>query len=262
MTLGFSSLGKAEASLEELIDLAVTYGYQGIELRGVEGEHISPKATAGYRSEVKDRFKEAGLDIFGLTAYTRFALNDRDERKSNEAVLLDYMELARDLDCPYVRTFLGQFDGERVDYLPGIIESLCTVAERGADLPVTVLMETHDDWSRTDSLTEILADTPESVGVLWDMAHSHREGESLEESLANLGSRVGYLHLKDEYFKGEKQVHCLPGKGQVPLITCRNLLQSVEYEGYYCLEWEKKWHPEMEELEKALPVFRDLMRGM
>jgi sugar phosphate isomerase/epimerase len=259
MKLGYSSLGKTTASVEELVSLAVKYNYQGVELRGVEGEHISPAASNKNRKELLSLFKNAGLEIFGLTAYTKFALNNRNERMDNEKILLEYLELARDLECPYVRTFLGKYEGDRLDYLPGIIDSLNTVAEKAAGEPVKILMETHDDWSRTDSLIEILADTPDSVGVLWDMAHSVREKETLEESLANLGSRVGYLHLKDEYFEGEKQIHCLPGKGIVPIKECRDLMESVEFNDFYCLEWEKKWHPEMEELEKALPLFRDLM---
>jgi hypothetical protein len=32
------------------------------------------------------------------------------------------------------------------------------------------------------------------------------------------------------------------------------------YRGYYCFEWEKAWHPEIEEPEVAFPHYADTMR--
>ena len=31
------------------------------------------------------------------------------------------------------------------------------------------------------------------------------------------------------------------------------------YQGYYCFEWEKKWHPEIEDPEIAFPHYAKLM---
>ena len=33
------------------------------------------------------------------------------------------------------------------------------------------------------------------------------------------------------------------------------MLAGAGYEGFYCFEWEKKWHPEIEEPEVAFPQY-------
>jgi hypothetical protein len=37
-------------------------------------------------------------------------------------------------------------------------------------------------------------------------------------------------------------------------------LRNDGYQGYYSFEWEKLWHPELEEPEVALPAYVSAMR--
>ena len=39
------------------------------------------------------------------------------------------------------------------------------------------------------------------------------------------------------------------------------VLASHGYQGFYCFEWEKKWHPEIEEPEVAFPHYARVMTG-
>ena len=39
------------------------------------------------------------------------------------------------------------------------------------------------------------------------------------------------------------------------------VLAGHGYSGYYCFEWEKKWHPEIEEPEVAFPHYARVMTG-
>jgi len=38
------------------------------------------------------------------------------------------------------------------------------------------------------------------------------------------------------------------------------VLAAGGYRGYYCFEWEKRWHPEIEEPEIAIPHYAKVMR--
>jgi hypothetical protein len=38
------------------------------------------------------------------------------------------------------------------------------------------------------------------------------------------------------------------------------VLAKNGYKGYYCFEWEKRWHPEVEEPEVAFPHYAKTMR--
>jgi hypothetical protein len=37
------------------------------------------------------------------------------------------------------------------------------------------------------------------------------------------------------------------------------VLVEAGYPGYYCFEWEKKWHPEIEDPEVAFPHYARVM---
>jgi hypothetical protein len=47
--------------------------------------------------------------------------------------------------------------------------------------------------------------------------------------------------------------------GDVPVKSQVQVLATAGYRGYYCFEWEKKWHPEIEEPEVAFPHFARTM---
>ena len=95
------------------------------------------------------------------------------------------------------------------------------------------------------------------IGILWDTAHSFRAGEEPAVSLKRIGNRLGYVHLKDEYNDPVKgKVICLPGEGSLPLPEILRVLKDSEYDPWICLEWERKWHPEIPPIQQALPIFR------
>ena len=45
----------------------------------------------------------------------------------------------------------------------------------------------------------------------------------------------------------------------MPIKAQVKTLASAGYTGYYCYEWEKKWHPEIEEPEVAFPQYAKTM---
>jgi predicted xylose isomerase-like sugar epimerase len=42
------------------------------------------------------------------------------------------------------------------------------------------------------------------------------------------------------------------GQGEVPIFEAVDALSKSGYKGYYSFEWEKLWHPELEDPETAL----------
>ena len=63
------------------------------------------------------------------------------------------------------------------------------------------------------------------LGVLWDTLHTHRHGESADETWAALGPRIRHVHVKDSY-KADRNgfVFALTGEGSVPV---RSFLQQA-----------------------------------
>jgi len=122
-------------------------------------------------------------------------------------------------------------------------------------------IETHDDFSASSVVAELLAMTdPECVGAVWDSHHPYRMGESPADVYANLGRRILLAQVKDarRADEGDWQLVLL-GEGEVPVREMLGLLAAGGYPNWISVEWEKRWHPEIEAPEIALPQYRKVL---
>ncbi|MBV8065943.1 MAG: TIM barrel protein [Actinobacteria bacterium] len=152
------------------------------------------------------------------------------------------LELAAAWGAPVVRVFGGDASD-----LAGIARRLAGELHRAHELGVAVALETHDAFSRAALVGALLdrVDDP-AFGAVWDLHHPHRAGESPEEVVAALGPRIRLVHVKDARSDGT----LVPlGEGDVPVRESLALLGDVPL----VVEWEKRWHPELDEPEVALP---------
>ena len=74
---------------------------------------------------------------------------------------------------------------------------------------------------------------------------------------------VRHVHFKDSVRDGEKYIPKLLGEGDLPLGDAVRALKGVGYEGWVCLETERRWHPEIAPApEVSLPHFSRFMKAM
>ena len=55
--------------------------------------------------------------------------------------------------------------------------------------------------------------------------------------------------------RSEHWLPVLAGAGDVSFAETLAVIEELNYDGYVSFEWEKYWHPEIEEPEVALPDF-------
>ena len=79
--------------------------------------------------------------------------------------------------------------------------------------------------------------------------------------MRRLGSYIRHTHLKDSVPAGNDRRYVLTGTGNVPVRRQVEALQKIGYRGFYSFEWEKRWHPEIEEPEVALAQFATVVSG-
>ena len=79
--------------------------------------------------------------------------------------------------------------------------------------------------------------------------------------MAELGPWIRHTHLKDSVPAGKERKYVLTGKGDVPVERQVQALRKIGYQGYYCFEWEKVWHPDLLEPEVAFPDYVRVMKG-
>jgi sugar phosphate isomerase/epimerase len=260
--IAFSTLGCPAWDWKTIVARAREWGYAAVELRGVKGEMDLPKvpefAPSNLAATLRE-LKDHNLKISDLGASAHMHEKDPKAREVQLDEAKRFIELAHKLGAPYVRVFGDRFvQGEPKEAtIDRIIEGLKRVGEFARGTKVVAIVETHGDFTSSDVIVKILSSVnmPE-VALLWDTRHTVvAGGEAPADTWAKLGKWVRHTHIKDSV--GEKYV--LPGAGTVPLKEIVQVLKKGGYKGYYCFEWEKKWHPEIEEPEVAFPRYAKVM---
>ena len=100
------------------------------------------------------------------------------------------------------------------------------------------------------------------LGVCIDTGWLGTQGVSGPNIIRECGKLVRHTHIKDSKPEGSGIRYVLPATGTVPLREIVAVLARGGYTGYYCFEWEKAWHPDIEEPEVAFPRYAGVMRTL
>jgi len=261
--LAYSTLAFPAASLADALALGRSWGYDGVELRLIDGELIDPAMPAARRAQVRRTLAAAGLPAVAVDSSIRLAGDPDAAGQLNR-----FLELASDWEAPLVRVFGGPLPASgpgRAAGLDTAARVLADAAPRAARLGVAIGLETHDDFSAARVVAEVLARVPDpAVGAVWDSHHPYRAGESAAQAYAALAPRILLAQVKDarrapERADGWQLV--LLGHGEVPVREMLALLAGGGYPGWVSVEWEKRWHPEIAEPQVALPQHLAVLRA-
>lgn len=260
--IAFSTLGCPMWSWKAILEAADRLGYAGIEIRGVAGEMDLPKVPEfqGTRlAETKKDLAALGIVVSDLGASSRMHEKDPVTREKQLDEGRRFIDLAQAMGVKYVRMFGDKIpEGEpREEVMKRVVDGFQAMAEHARPAGVTVLIESHGDFTRSADLAGILTrvGSPQ-LALLWDAHHSFVAGqEKPADTWAALGKWVRHTHLKDSRPEGSDRRYVLVGAGEVPVREQVKVLAGAGYEGFYSFEWEKKWHPEIEEPEIAFPHY-------
>jgi sugar phosphate isomerase/epimerase len=266
MKFAFSTLACPGRPLEEALELGAAAGYEGVELRLIDGELIDPAMSAGERSRVAGVCERAGLPVAAVDSSIRVA--GAEDPGVVRADIDAFLGLAAEWGAPVVRVFGGELPdepGARRERLAAAARLLDPACERAAELGVRVGVETHDAFLASATVAELLALVPSPwAGAVWDSHHPCRAGETAQETYAAIGARLFLAQVKDAARTGggKDAWRLVPlGEGDVPVRDMLTLLLSGGYSGWVSVEWEKHWHPEIEEPETALPQHLRVLRA-
>ncbi len=264
MKLAFTTLGCTDWDLDTIIARAVEYGFDGVDFRGYRGElaiYELPEFTTDLDATVA-KFADAALAVPCLSTSARVCA------KPDEALeeIRRYAPLCEAVGATMMRVFGGALgEMSRDQGIDVAAETLRKAGAIAADHGAMVLLETHDAWFDANHLKAVMqqADSP-AVGVLWDVMHPFNHGgEAPATTVTVLGEWIRYTHIKDAKRGDDGKLHlCLVGDGDLPLADCLARLRTGGYDGYLTLEWEKQWHPELDEPEVAYPKYVKTMRDL
>jgi sugar phosphate isomerase/epimerase len=268
MKISFSTLACPEWTMSQIIAMAAGAGYDGIELRFVEGEDSLWKLPVFSGTELastKRALVDHALTISCLDTSCRFDSPDTAERERWITEGKRMSDLACELAAPGLRVFGDAIHpgASRASTQSWIADSIRTLAEATAPSGVEVWIETHGDFATARETTAILAETDcPNIGVLWDPANSFAAiQETPADGAAILATAIRHVHIKDMERAESGWRYVLTGKGVFPLHELMLSLEQLRYGRFVSFEWEKKWHPEIPDAEVALPHFVDWFRG-
>lgn len=263
MRLGFSTLSCPQWTLVHACSQARALGYDGIELRLIDGQLVTPEPTAQERERVRATLADSGQAVSAFASSIRLAAPDSD---ATERELRATLALASDWSIPRVRVFGGRIpDGESRDTAmrraAAVVQAVLPEAER---LACQIALETHDDFSaaaHAAALLEAVAH-PGFVAV-WDLQHTWRAGDSPAQAWSALGPYVAEIQVKDgapTAGQGWRQAQL--GEGEIPFRDCVAVACEAGFDDWLVVEWEKHWHPELADPEVALPAHRTALANL
>ncbi len=245
MKLSFSTIGCPAYSWTDIYPMAKDLGFDGIEIRGVAGNEFAPTTQPfmpRVRARTRAQLERIGLEISCFS--TNSELIDEQSREDAMTDVVQYIELASDMGCPFVRVLLSR------DLLPtgkvddaAVVQTLRELGDIASIYDVCVLVETESDYADTARLARVLDEVDsEFVGALWDMHHPYRFfGESAQTTIQNLGHHLRYCQVKDSVLSGDRVQYRMMGEGDMPLPAMFDALQASGYDGYVSFEWPRRW---------------------
>jgi len=260
--LAFSTLGCPGWERKKILDFAVQHGFAAIELRGLEGKLDLPSHpifAADRIEQTKKEIRVSKLRIACVSSSATLYVEDAEKRAKELADARRFIDLAATLEAPLVRVFGGKAESDKSPApdeptKARVAAGLHELGQYAGPRGVTVIIESHDHFTASATLKDVLrqADS-DHVGLLWDAHHTFAtSNEDPEFTVKQLGSWIRHTHLKDSVGTGEDRKYVLTGRGNVPIQRQIEALRAIGYKGFYCFEWEKLWHPDIDDPEIAI----------
>lgn len=266
--LCFSTLGCAGLCLAESARLGKTHGMSGIELRGIAGETDArkiPDLAAEHAADSRALLDEVGIVPVVLGTSCKF--HDPGKRRAALDEGVASAKAAAGLGIPFIRVFGNDAKPDAATATRSVIEGIGELCAAAGD--VIVLLEVHGDFNRSEALMPVIGALDRggvrNFGLIWDVAHSDRAyGSEWQRFYNDIAPWVRHVHIKDHVRiaagSGTRSFRLtMPGDGEIPIRDIVRRLALDSYSGYFSLEWERMWHPELPPIEDALPRFVEIM---
>jgi len=119
-----------------------------------------------------------------------------------------------------------------------------------------IALETHGGFSSSQRCLQLQESFGSPLEIIWDTHHTWKLGnESAMQTWEQIGSMIRHVHIKDSVSVPSARhpySYCLLGEGEFPADDVFSVLADNNYDGVVSVEWERKWHPYLADLDAAL----------
>jgi len=262
MKLCFSTLGCHDKTLQQIIVLAQRHSISALEVRGISGEMKNSQIkdfSFNCANETKGLLKRNGIEPLILGTSCKF--HDDETRNKMIENAYDEIVIAKRMGFKAIRVFGNNLTENKAHCIDEVAKALSQVCQFAKRQGIEVYLEVHGDFNTVEVLQELIEqmESLDSFGLIWDVGHTHKMyGKNWSEFYQAMKPYICHVHIKDLL----DQNLVLPGNGEIEITEIMKTLLEDGYEGWFSLEWERKWFPELPTLDDALKKFNELIRTM
>lgn len=186
-----------------LIEKCKTIGLQGVELRTTHAHGVEPSLGKLERAEVRKRFEDSGIVLWGLGSVCEFHSDDHAVVKQNIETCKDFILLAEDVGAKGVKVrpnSLMEDKGIPVEKtLEQIGHALRECGKIAMDHGVELWLEVHGRGTSHPPYIRTILDhcSHPSVGVCWNSNASDVKDGSVAEYFNLLRNEIKSCHINE-----------------------------------------------------------------
>lgn len=261
MKLCFSTLGCHDASLKEILELAQNYDVSAIEVRGIQGVMVNSDIECFQKDHIaktKEMMKQA--HVIPLILGTSCKFHDPQKVQSMIQRAFVEIELAHQLGFKAIRVFGNNILDPQEECIERVANALDEVCLEGQKKHMQIYLEVHGDFNTSERLQSVIdkMNHKENFALIWDIYHTYSVyGKQWKDFYEAMKPWIKHVHLKDSI--GKKLT--LPNEGELEIVPMIQHLMKDGYSGWFSLEWERKWEPELPPLKDALDCLCQLLKN-
>jgi len=177
--------------------------FQGVELRTGHAHHVEVNLNKEQRAEVKQRFRDAPVELMGLGSAFDFHTPDQSRLRADIAATKEYIMLAHDVGAPGVKVRPNGLPAgvPKEKTLAQIGNSLRELGEFGEGYGVQLRLEVHGQESSRLPNIKAIIDTANHnhVGVCWNSNQTDLEDQGFDHNFDLVKNKIFTVHMRDLY---------------------------------------------------------------
>ncbi|MFZ0283564.1 MAG: TIM barrel protein [Bacteroidales bacterium] len=211
--------------------------FEHVQLRTTHAHGVEVTLTPAQRTDVKKKFKDAGIAISLASAFQYHSTDSAELRKNIEGTR-QYLQLAADVGALGIRVFPNAVPNEgdqtREKILEQIGKSVSECAATGYNLGVQVRVEEHGQGTANIPVIRKILDYSDNphIYMIWNNSDSDYTGEGLPKGFGGMSLEAQFNLVKDRI----GNVHLRELFTVYPWRQLFSLLSQSEYKGYCDIE--------------------------
>lgn len=216
-TLGIAGYTFVKLDIERSIKIMNTVGVTNLSIKDF---HMPYNSTQDQINEIVGKFKNAGLNIYGVGVVYMKTKEEVDKA-------FEYARMAG------VKTIICAPNYELLPYVDQKVKSAdfkLAIHNHGPDNPL--YPNAADIWAH-------IKDLDKKIGICIDIGHTLRDGADPASDILKYGTRIYDVHIKDVDKAAKEGKTVEMGRGIINIPSVVDALRKIKFTGSCSLEFEK-----------------------